>query len=152
MVTKADPQRRCHDDSNAVDTVEHSAPPATDNALAVAKERTVVPARLATVYSSDEAVAAMLRERAADLRGALARITGHSEWGVKAHVAVKLFGDDFSVLTAKAEEIEKELKGIEGAASATSPVSMKLRTARIRVWRIPRTTTSATPIGTGSSA
>lgn len=53
----------------------------------VAKERTVVPMRLATVYSSDEAVAGMLRERAADLRRALARLTGRSEWGVKAYVA-----------------------------------------------------------------
>jgi len=53
----------------------------------VAKERAVVPMRLATVYSGDEAVAGMLRERAADLRQALARLTGHSEWGVKAYVA-----------------------------------------------------------------
>lgn len=53
----------------------------------VAKERTVVPMRLATVYSSDDAVAAMLQERAADLRKALARLTGRSEWGVKAYLA-----------------------------------------------------------------
>jgi hypothetical protein len=54
---------------------------------AVAKERTVVPMRLATVYRSDESAAQMLRERAADLREALARIAGRSEWGVKAYVA-----------------------------------------------------------------
>ena len=53
----------------------------------VAKERSVVPMRLATVYSSDEAVAGMLRERADDLRQALARLTGRSEWGVKGYVA-----------------------------------------------------------------
>ena len=52
----------------------------------VAKERPVVPMRLATVYSSDEAAAAMLRKRADDLRQALTRITGRSEWGVKGHV------------------------------------------------------------------
>ena len=54
----------------------------------VAKERPVVPMRLATVYSSDEAAAEMLRERAGDLRQALTRLTGCSEWGVKAHVAM----------------------------------------------------------------
>jgi hypothetical protein len=54
---------------------------------AVAKERTVVPMRLATVYRSDESVAGMLRARAADLSEALARITGRSEWGVKVYVA-----------------------------------------------------------------
>jgi hypothetical protein len=54
----------------------------------VAKERSVVPMRLATVYSSDEAAAGMLRERAADLRQALSRLAGRSEWGVKAYVAM----------------------------------------------------------------
>jgi len=54
----------------------------------VAKERPVVPMRLATVYSSDEAAAGMLRERAADLRQALTRLTGRSEWGVKARVTM----------------------------------------------------------------
>lgn len=54
----------------------------------VAKERPVVPMRLATVYSSEEAAAGMLRERADDLRQALTRLTGRSEWGVKGHVAM----------------------------------------------------------------
>jgi hypothetical protein len=54
----------------------------------VAKERPVVPMRLATVYSSDEAAAQMLSERATDLRQALARLAGRSEWGVKGHVAM----------------------------------------------------------------
>ena len=54
----------------------------------VARERPVVPMRLATVYSSDEAAAGMLAERAADLRQALTRLAGRSEWGVKAHVAM----------------------------------------------------------------
>ena len=47
----------------------------------------VVPARLATVYSSAAAVETMLHERAADFREALARIAERSEWGVKAFVA-----------------------------------------------------------------
>jgi Gas vesicle synthesis protein GvpL/GvpF len=54
----------------------------------IAKERPVVPMRLATVYSSDEAAAGMLRERSADLRQTLTRLAGRSEWGVKAHVVM----------------------------------------------------------------
>ena len=60
----------------------------------IAKERPVVPMRLATVYSSDEVAAGMLQERASDLRQVLTRLTGRSEWGVKAHVAVPHDGDD----------------------------------------------------------
>jgi hypothetical protein len=55
----------------------------------VAKEHTVVPMRLATVYSSDEAVAGMLEERAADFRAALTRIKGRAEWGVKAYATTQ---------------------------------------------------------------
>jgi Gas vesicle synthesis protein GvpL/GvpF len=54
---------------------------------AVAGTYPVVPARLATVYSSAAAVEEMLHERAADFRQALARIAERSEWGVKAFVA-----------------------------------------------------------------
>jgi cobalt-zinc-cadmium resistance protein CzcA len=36
--------------------------------------------------------------------------------GVRSEVAVKLFGDDFDVLTAKAQEIEAVLRGIDGVA------------------------------------
>jgi hypothetical protein len=44
----------------------------------------VVPMRLATVYSSDANVLAMLRDRAADFRNALSGVATCSEWGVKA--------------------------------------------------------------------
>jgi hypothetical protein len=52
---------------------------------ALAREGPLVPIRLATVYSSDGAVTAMLAERDADFRAALARIRGRTEWGVKAY-------------------------------------------------------------------
>jgi hypothetical protein len=54
---------------------------------AAAERGSVVPMRLATVYSSERRVAGMLRQRAADLRSALSRITACSEWGVKAFAA-----------------------------------------------------------------
>jgi hypothetical protein len=54
---------------------------------AAAERGPVVPMRLATVYSGDEKVAGMLRQRAGDLHSALARLTARSEWGVKAFAA-----------------------------------------------------------------
>jgi cobalt-zinc-cadmium resistance protein CzcA len=39
--------------------------------------------------------------------------------GVKADVAVKLFGDDFSVLESKAQEIQEVLKSVEGSADVS---------------------------------
>jgi hypothetical protein len=54
---------------------------------ALAGHGPVVPMRLATVYSGDDPVADMLRQRAGDLREALSRLRGRSEWGVKAYAA-----------------------------------------------------------------
>jgi hypothetical protein len=54
---------------------------------AVAQQGPLVPMRLATVYSSDEGVAAMLAGRDTDFRAALGRIRGHKEWGVKVYAA-----------------------------------------------------------------
>jgi len=52
---------------------------------AVAEQGPVVPMRLATVYSTDEGVAAALSDRAADFREALRRTAARQEWGVKAY-------------------------------------------------------------------
>jgi gas vesicle protein GvpL/GvpF len=52
---------------------------------AVAQQGPLVPTRLATVYSGDERIAAMLTKRDADFRSALRRISGRQEWGVKAY-------------------------------------------------------------------
>lgn len=52
---------------------------------AVALQGPLVPMRLATVYSRDAQIAAMLNERGADFRAALGRISGRQEWGVKAY-------------------------------------------------------------------
>ena len=54
---------------------------------ALAQLGPLVPIRLATVYSSDGGVTAMLTRRDADFRVALDRIRGRTEWGVKAHAA-----------------------------------------------------------------
>ena len=47
----------------------------------------LLPVRLATVYSGDDAVCAALSERCDQLRDALHRVGGRVEWGVKAYAA-----------------------------------------------------------------
>jgi hypothetical protein len=54
---------------------------------ALGQRAALVPMRLATVYASDDGVAGMLDERAADFRAALSRISSRQEWGVKAYAA-----------------------------------------------------------------
>lgn len=54
---------------------------------AVSQVRPVVPMRLATVYSEDGSVRAMLGERAPDIRMVLARTSTCQEWGVKVYAA-----------------------------------------------------------------
>ncbi|MFR9806761.1 GvpL/GvpF family gas vesicle protein [Pseudonocardia sp. RS010] len=54
-----------------------------------AGERPTAPLRLATVYRDDEAVARMLRERAAQFDAVLDRVTDRREWGVKIYVDAK---------------------------------------------------------------
>lgn len=54
---------------------------------ALARAGPLVPTQLATVYSNDDGVVAMLAERDADFRAGLARIRGRTEWGVKAYAA-----------------------------------------------------------------
>jgi hypothetical protein len=47
----------------------------------------VVPLRLATVYRSASSVAAMMAARREELTAALSRVSGRTEWGVKAYAA-----------------------------------------------------------------
>jgi len=52
---------------------------------AAARMFPLLPTRLATVYSGDAAVCAALADRRGRLRGALRRVGGRVEWGVKAY-------------------------------------------------------------------
>jgi hypothetical protein len=45
----------------------------------------VLPVRLVTVYRSDEQVRRMMRDRAGEFAGLLARMSGRNEWGVKVY-------------------------------------------------------------------
>lgn len=51
---------------------------------ALSRATPTVPFRLATVYRDDQRVREMLRDRRAELAGALATVTGCTEWGVQA--------------------------------------------------------------------
>ncbi|MGV9216085.1 GvpL/GvpF family gas vesicle protein [Micromonospora sp. RB23] len=53
---------------------------------ALARQGPVVPARLATVHTDDDLVAASLASRRAELSATLARLTGRDEWGVKGYL------------------------------------------------------------------
>lgn len=53
---------------------------------AVAETGPVVPVRLVTVYRGEEQVRGLLRDRAGEFSGLLARVVGRSEWGVKVYV------------------------------------------------------------------
>lgn len=67
---------------------------------AVAGQGPLVPMRLAAVYSSDAAIAAMLHDRGAYFRSVLGRIRGRMEWGVKAYSGRQPEGGDTAVAAA----------------------------------------------------
>jgi hypothetical protein len=71
---------------------------------ALAQLGPLVPIRLATVYSSDGGVAAMLADREADFRAVLSRIRGRQEWGVKAYAAGRSEPDDASAGAPASQE------------------------------------------------
>ena len=72
----------------------------------------LLPVRLATVYSGDDAVRAALAERGGQLRDALHRVGGRVEWGVKAYAAAP--GDE------AAGESGGEAAGAERAPATVS--------------------------------
>jgi hypothetical protein len=69
---------------------------------AVAQQGPVVPMRLATVYSDDAHITAMLTERGEDFHSALRRISGCVEWGVKAYADRQPEASDDSAASAGA--------------------------------------------------
>nr|WP_133853139.1 GvpL/GvpF family gas vesicle protein [Labedaea rhizosphaerae] len=62
----------------------------------------VVPIRLATVYTDDDGVRLVLRERAAEFTRALEHVTGRTEWGVKVFLVAKAEPDPGEQSSGKA--------------------------------------------------
>jgi Gas vesicle synthesis protein GvpL/GvpF len=66
----------------------------------------LLPVRLATVYSGDDAVCAALTTRSSELRDALRRVGGRVEWGVKVYAAA---ADDDAAGEAGGDAVHAEL-------------------------------------------
>ncbi len=69
---------------------------------AVAQQGPVIPIRLASVYSGDAGIAAMLADRGAAFQEALTRVSGRKEWGVKAYAARRPGGERSPAVNAAA--------------------------------------------------
>ncbi|GAB2819932.1 GvpL/GvpF family gas vesicle protein [Actinoallomurus bryophytorum] len=77
---------------------------------AAAEHAVTVPLGLATVYRTEERARSALRERRAEFTQALERITGRTEWGVKAYA-------DLGLAASAAEAEEEEVAGAGPGAS-----------------------------------
>jgi hypothetical protein len=64
----------------------------------------LLPTRLATVYTSDESMAAVLGGRREELLAALRRVAGRVEWGVKAYAVPEAERADAALAEAAASE------------------------------------------------
>ena len=94
-----DALRRNLEDLNWLETTARAHHAVIDT---VAQQGPVVPMRLATVYSDDAHINAMLTERGEDFRSALRRISGRLEWGVKAYADRQPGARDDSAVSAGA--------------------------------------------------
>jgi hypothetical protein len=103
----------------------------------VARSGPVAPVRLATVYLDDENVRALLHERAAAFRGALDRIRGRTEWGVKAFaVPTDDAGDPretadgatpgTAYLMRRKAERDRAARGVQAAVDAAEAVHREI--------------------------
>jgi Gas vesicle synthesis protein GvpL/GvpF len=72
-----------HRKLNELSTLETIARAHHHVADTVARLGPTLPARLATLFGGDSAVAAMMKQRKAGLHAALAHVSGRSEWGLK---------------------------------------------------------------------
>jgi hypothetical protein len=108
----------------------------------------VAPVRLATVYLDDENVRVLLRERAAAFRGALDRIRGRTEWGVKAFaVAADDAGEPpettdsatpgTSYLMRRKAERDRAAMGLQTAVDAAEAVHREISAVAVASRRYP---------------
>jgi CzcA family heavy metal efflux pump len=83
-----------------------------------------------------------IREKMAQIPGVSVNIgqpishrIDHLQSGVRAQIAVKLFGDDLSVLRSKAEEIRNVMNGVEGATDVSIEKQVLIPQIRFNVDR-----------------
>lgn len=77
----------------------------------------VVPVRFCTIYQDDAGVRGLLAEHHADLKRALAEISGRAEYGVKALVDRNAFGEGISASDPEVAEVRNEAAIAEGGKS-----------------------------------
>lgn len=89
-----------------------------------------------------DAILTDIRERLAEIPGAAVNIgqpishrIDHLQSGVRAQIAVKLFGDDLQVLRSKAEEIRNVMAGVEGATDVAIEKQVLIPQVRFNVDR-----------------
>jgi Cu/Ag efflux pump CusA len=90
-----------------------------------------------------EEVLASIREKLAVIPGVSVNVgqpishrLDHLQSGVRAQIAVKLFGDDLSVLRSKAEEIRNVMSGVEGATDVQIEKQVLIPQIRFNVDRV----------------
>jgi hypothetical protein len=76
-----------------------------------ARRAAVAPLRFGSIYLRREGVAAMLEERAAQLRGVLARLEGREEWGVNVYVERARLREEAPRLSARLRELVARAEG-----------------------------------------
>jgi hypothetical protein len=86
----------------------------------------LLPVRLATVYSGDAALCAALASRGAELLGALRRVGGRVEWGVKAYPAA----EPEAAAVSAAQAIHAELAAKAADTRLYPPQSARLSGVR----------------------
>ena len=78
----------------------------------------MVPLRLCTIYTSEQAVREMLIERAEPLREALDRVDGRNEWGVKLIVTRDALGAAARERSPEVAALQAELDARKGGGGA----------------------------------
>ena len=78
----------------------------------------MVPLRLCTIYTGEQAVREMLVERAEPLREALDRVDGRNEWGVKLFVSREALGTAARERSPEVAALQKEVDARSGGGGA----------------------------------
>ncbi|MFJ5550312.1 GvpL/GvpF family gas vesicle protein [Streptomyces sp. NPDC093225] len=97
---------------------------------ALAAHTTVLPLRLATLYQDDERALAALDEQRGTFAAGLARLAGHTEYGVKVYLRPEVDAPAPDAVRPASSAPAAPAPGTVGRASATSPGKAYLRARR----------------------
>jgi hypothetical protein len=92
----------------------------------------VVPLRICTIYRDEDQLAAMLEGRASELHGALERLDGKAEWGVKA-IAEPAQSERTTPASSGAEYIARKRQAAAARESAERVVAATVREGHARL-------------------